>query len=95
MLFLIKLVDLAFDIYLFIIIAQVLVSWLIAFDVLNVNNPQARNLVEMLQRLTDPVYRPLRRFIPPIGGIDITPIIVIFGLSILKGIIIDLLSTML
>lgn len=95
MLFLIKIVDLAFDLYLFVIIAHVLIGWLIAFDVLNTNNPQARNLVELLQKLTDPVYRPLRKFIPAIGGIDITPIIVIFGLSIVKGIIIDLLSTML
>ena len=91
---LIKIIDLIFDIYLFIIIAQVLVSWLIAFDVLNVNNPQARNLVMALKRMTDPVYKPLRKFTPPIGGIDITPIIVILGLSFIESALIELLWTL-
>lgn len=88
---LIQLVDLAFTIYIWIIIIQVAVSWLIAFDVINAGNTQAQNLITLLAKATDPLYRPLRKFIPPIAGIDITPIIVILGLSILKGIVINLL----
>lgn len=78
---------LALNIYMWIIIISVALSWLIAFGVLNTRNEQARNLVQLLERATDPVYKPLRRFIPPIGGIDITPMIVIFGIFILRDII--------
>ena len=78
---------LALNIYMWIIIISVALSWLIAFGVLNTRDPQARNLVAVLERATDPVYKPLRRFIPPIGGIDITPMIVIFGIFILRDII--------
>lgn len=72
------------DIFFWIIIAQVVLSWLIAFDVINIKNMQARNLIMLIQKITDPVYKPLRKFIPPIAGIDLTPIIVIFGISLLK-----------
>ena len=85
------LIDIFFKLCFFVIIAQVAVSWLIAFDVINTRNAQARNLVELLHKLTDPVYSRLRRFIPPIGGIDLTPLIVMIGLSFLHSIIIGLL----
>ena len=64
------------------------VSWLIAFDVINARNPQADKLLRLLDRATEPVYKPLRKFIPPIGGIDITPIIVIFGIVLLENLIV-------
>lgn len=85
------LLSLAIDIYTFIIVIQVIVSWLIIFDVINVNHPQAKNLMELLRRATDPVYKPLRKYIPSIGGIDITPLIVIMGLSLLRSIVIGAL----
>lgn len=88
---LIYLLDLAFNIYIGIIIVQVLISWLIVFDVVNASNAQAQNLIELLKKATDPLYKPLRKYIPPIGGIDITPIIVIFGLSLARNILIGLL----
>lgn len=83
--FLGKLLLLALDICFWIIIIQVVMSWLIAFNVVNIKNPQAANLVALLQKATDPIYRPLRKIIPAIAGIDITPIIVIFGISLAKG----------
>ena len=73
--------------YFWIIVASVGMSWLIAFDVINIRNPQAANLVRLLERLTEPVYRKLRRFIPPIAGIDLTPIVVIFGITLLQNLI--------
>lgn len=91
---LMTLIHYAFQAYLIVIIAQIAVSWLIAFDVINTNNPQARNLVELLRKLTDPVYKPLRKYIPAIGGIDLSPIIVIFGLQFLESIIMDVLRGM-
>jgi len=75
------------DIFFWIIIAQVVISWLVAFNVVNLSNPQARNGVALLERVTDPVYRPLRRFIPPIAGFDLTPIVVIFGIYLAKGLV--------
>ena len=91
---LVYLVNLAFDIYVFVIIAQVAVNWLMIFDVINTKNEQAQNLVKLLKKATDPVYKPLRKYIPPIGGIDITPIIVLLGLSIIRYYLIGFLVSL-
>lgn len=80
----VNLLSLALTIFYWIIIIQVVMSWLIAFDVVNIKNQQARNLLTLIQKITDPVYKPLRKFIPPIAGIDITPIIVIIGVIVLR-----------
>ena len=88
---LISLINIAFNIAFIVIIAQVVVSWLLAFDVINARSAQAQNLVRLLHRLTDPVYSRLRRFIPPIGGIDLTPLVVMIGLSFLHRMVIGLL----
>lgn len=88
-----QLLLIALDIYFWIIIISVVSSWLIAFDVINVRNPQAANLMRLLGKVTDPVFAPLRKIIPAIGGIDLTPIIVIFGIQILKQIIVRLFFT--
>lgn len=85
---LVYLLNLAVNVYIAIIVIQVAVSWLIAFDVINAENQQARNLMELLQKATDPVYKPLKKYIPPIGGIDITPLVVILAISILHSMII-------
>jgi len=82
-----KLLILLLDIFFWIIIINVLISWLVAFGVFNIRNHQAANLVGLLNRVTEPVFAPLRRYIPPIAGIDITPIIVIFGIYILQEVI--------
>ena len=78
------------DIYLWIIIAYVIVSWLLAFGVFNASNPRARQITEVLQKLTDPVLKPIQKAIPPIAGIDLSPIIVIIGIQILKRVIVYL-----
>ncbi|MBI2234098.1 MAG: YggT family protein [Micavibrio aeruginosavorus] len=75
------------EVYFWIIIVQVAVSWLIAFGVINTGNPQARNLLGLLDKATEPVFKPLRKYVPPIGGIDITPIIIILGIFVLQNII--------
>lgn len=73
------------NVFFWIIVAQIVISWLVAFEVMNLRNPQARNLVGLLDKITGPVYAPLRKFIPPIAGIDVTPIIIIFGIQILQN----------
>ncbi|MGB1076970.1 MAG: YggT family protein [Bdellovibrionales bacterium] len=79
-----KLITTAIDIYIWIIIAEVVLSWLLIFGVINTKNPQAKRLVDLIHKATEPVMSKVRQFIPPIGGIDLTPIVVIFGLSIAK-----------
>ena len=63
------------------IIANAIISWLIAFDVINMRNRTVYQIVTFLNRVTAPILRPLRRFIPPLGGIDITPVILIVVLE--------------
>jgi len=80
----IGLISLAITVYIWIILIQVLISWLVVFDVINVKNKKAQQLIDLMRKITDPVFKPLRKVIPNIGGIDITPIIVILGLSLLQ-----------
>lgn len=64
------------------IIANAILSWLFAFDVINYRNRFVYQLATMLDRLTSPILAPLRRFIPPLGGIDLTPVV---ALLIIRG----------
>lgn len=75
------------DVCFWIIIVQVVLSWLITFEVINIRNQQAANFVRLIDRITAPVYTPLRKFVPPIAGIDLTPIIVIFAIMLLKSLV--------
>jgi YggT family protein len=80
------------EIYTFIIIGFVIVSWLLAFNVISTSHPAVKKLVGLLGRLTDPVMRPVQRYIPTIGGIDLSPIIIIFAIMFLQGMIIRLFA---
>lgn len=70
-----------------IIIIQAVMSWLISFNVLNVRQPFVYQIWSGLNRITEPVYRPIRNLLPSMGGLDITPIIVLLGLSALQIIV--------
>jgi YggT family protein len=59
------------------IVANAIMSWLVAFDVINMRNRFANQAVRFLDSVTRPLLRPFRRIIPPLGGIDITPVILI------------------
>ena len=76
--------DTLVGLYIFVIIAAVVVSWLVAFGVLNTHNPMARTIIRVLDALTEPVFRRIRRIIPPIGGLDLSPMLVIFALYFLR-----------
>jgi len=67
-----------------VVIINAIISWLIAFDVLNIRNQTVYRIVTALDGITEPMLRPLRRFIPNLGGIDITPIILIILLKALQ-----------
>jgi len=64
------------EIYKWIVIAAVIVSWLTAFNVINQYNNFVRTVLRILIALTDPVFRQVRRVIPPVGGLDFSPIVV-------------------
>jgi YggT family protein len=76
--------DTLVGLYIFVIISAVVVSWLIAFGVLNTYNPMARTVIRVLDALTEPVFRRIRRIIPPIGGLDLSPMLVILALYFLR-----------
>jgi YggT family protein len=64
------------EFYKWVVIAAVIVSWLTAFNVINVHNNFVRTLLRILLALTEPVFRQVRRVIPPMGGLDLSPIVV-------------------
>ncbi|WP_179498882.1 MULTISPECIES: YggT family protein [Sphingopyxis] len=68
-----------------IIIVQAVMSWLIAFNVINTHNDFVGQLWHVLDRITEPLYRPFRRIMPDFGGIDLTPMVVLILLIIIQG----------
>lgn len=73
------------DILWFIIIASAIFSWLFAFNVINSSNQFVSNIGEMLYRLTEPLYRPIRKILPNMGGMDLSPIVVLLGIFFLQN----------
>ena len=67
-----------------IIIVQVVLSWLFAFNVLNTSSDGLRRFVEALDRLTEPLYRPIRKLLPDFGGIDFSPLIVLLLIGVVQ-----------
>ena len=65
------------EIYSFIVIANVIISWLVAFNVLNTQNRFVYSILELTYRLTDPILNKIRRFLPNLGTLDISPIILL------------------
>lgn len=77
------------DLYVWVIIISAVLSWLIAFNVINTGNQFVRTVADMLWRLTEPALAPIRRFLPNLGGIDISPIILILLLYFVRNLLIE------
>ncbi len=75
------------DLYVWLLIASAILSWLIAFNVVNTRNQFVAAVAEFLYRITEPVLRPIRTFIPSFGGLDISPIIVILIIMFIQRVI--------
>lgn len=84
MLALIQTVVLALDLYWWIIIASAVFSWLYAFNVVNPRNQFVSAIGNFLFRITEPALRPIRRFLPDLGGIDISPIILLLVIFFIR-----------
>jgi YggT family protein len=81
---LILLVDIVLNIYTWLLIAWVVMSWLISFDVINTRNRFVYIVSDFLYRITEPVLRPIRRVVPDISGIDISPVILLLLIWLIR-----------
>ena len=79
-----QIVDFLLRILGWVIIGQVILSWLVAFNVLNTSSQGLRAFVDALDRITEPLYRPIRRLLPDFGGIDFSPLIVLLLIQVLR-----------
>ncbi len=72
------------DLYWYVILATVIMSWLMAFNIINYSNPYVRQVNSVLRTLTEPVLAPIRRILPSLGGLDFSPIVLLFALEFLR-----------
>ena len=78
--------------YSYVVIANVVISWLIAFNILNTHNRFVYSILELTYRLTDPFLNRIRRFLPNLGSLDISPIILILGLMFLRNLVFEMFA---
>jgi len=83
------------DIYFYIILAMVIMSWLVAFNIINLGNPFVRQVAYALRRLTEPLLAPIRSILPDLGGIDVSPIILLIGLQFVRYLVVYAYFTLL
>jgi YggT family protein len=76
------------DLYVWLLIAAAILSWLVAFNVVNARNQVVAMVGDFLYRVTEPVLRPLRNMLPNLGGIDVSPVVVILIIILIKDIIV-------
>ncbi|MCD6072705.1 MAG: hypothetical protein K0S42_3221 [Microvirga sp.] len=88
---LLNVILLALQLYTYLIIASAILSWLVAFNVINTRNDFVRSVWNFLDAVTQPVLRPIRNILPNLGGVDISPIILILLIIFIQNLIIDYL----
>lgn len=81
--------------YVYILIASAILSWLIAFNVVNARNQFVAGIGEFLYRITEPVLRPIRNMLPNLGGIDISPIVVILIIVFIQSVLLPNIAKLL
>ena len=92
-----QVIDLLLRVVIYIIIAQAILSWLVAFNVINLQSDFVRSFMTALDRMTEPLYRPIRRILPDFGGLDFSPLVVLLIISavriLLRGAMFDLAAS--
>ena len=78
--------------YIWILIINAIISWLVAFNILNTNNRFVYSLLDISYKLTNPPLNVIRRYLPNLGSIDISPIVLIFGLMFLRNLIFEMFA---
>ena len=81
------LIDTVLDLYTWVLVVWVVLSWLISFNVVNTHNRFVYMLSDILYRLTEPALRPLRRVLPNLGGLDISPLVLVLVIFFLRNLL--------
>jgi YggT family protein len=84
----VSLLLLLLDLYKWVVIVAVIVSWLVVFRVVNVSVPAVRQALRFLDALTEPVFRQVRRVVPAVGGFDLSPLIVLIAIWFLQQVVV-------
>jgi YggT family protein len=84
---LIVFIAMVITLYIWVVIIGAVLSWLIAFDVVNRRNRAVYTIADSLYRLTEPALRPIRKVLPNLGGLDISPVILILGLIFIRDVV--------
>jgi YggT family protein len=92
MLELLRFINLLLQLYVYVLIAAAVFSWLIAFNVINARSPAVAAIGRTLYQITEPVLRPIRNLLPGMGGIDISPVIVILIILFIQTVILPNLA---
>lgn len=82
-----EVIDIALSIYIWIVIAMAIFSWLVAFNVVNTRNHAVAMVGDFLYRITDPALRPIRNVLPNLGGIDISPVVLFLIIIFIQRVI--------
>ncbi|EIM25224.1 MULTISPECIES: YggT family protein [Microvirga] len=88
---LLNVILLALQLYTYLIVASAILSWLVAFNVVNTRNDVVRSIWNFLDAVTEPALRPIRNILPNLGGVDISPIILILLIIFIQNLIVDYL----
>jgi len=88
---LLNVILLALQLYTYLIVASAILSWLVAFNVVNTRNDVVRSIWSFLDAVTEPALRPIRKILPNLGGVDISPIILILLIIFIQNLIVDYL----
>ncbi len=83
-------IDTLITVYIWVLIARVVLSWLIGFNVVNQFNPAVRAVDDFCRTLTEPLLGPIRRVMPSFGGLDISPIVLLLGIEVVRILLRDL-----
>ena len=84
---LIHFVDWLFNLYSWVIVGNVIMSWLVVFSVVNMHNPVVRTVGNTLYRLTEPVLGRIRRFLPAMGGVDLSPLVALIAIVFIRHVL--------
>ena len=88
---LIEIIMVAINLYIWLVIISAVLSWLVAFNVVNTRNRFVFMVGDFLYRITEPALRPIRKIVPSFGGVDITPIVLILGLLFVQRVLAEVL----
>lgn len=88
----IQFIDYVVVLYTYVVIASVILSWLIGFNVINGHNPIVRSIWQAVTALTEPLLKPIRRVLPNMGGLDLSPVILLLGCLFIRMVVLGNLA---